>query len=81
MPKGNLGGNKRKKGKKGGGEARELAFKEDEQEYAQVTKMLGDGRFNCYCFDGVQRLGHIRGKLRHKVWINVVCYYLNNKIS
>ncbi|KAF6029345.1 eIF-1A [Bugula neritina] len=49
---------------------RELIFKEDGQEYAQVTKMLGNGHLEAMCFDGVKRLCHIRGKLRKKVWIN-----------
>jgi len=49
---------------------RELVFKEDGQEYAQVIKMLGNGRLEAMCFDGVKRLCHIRGKLRKKVWIN-----------
>ena len=33
----------------------------------QVTKMLGNGRLEAMCFDGVKRLCHIRGKLRKKV--------------
>ena len=33
-------------------------------------KMLGNGRLETMCFDGVRRLCHIRGKLRKKVWIN-----------
>ena len=37
---------------------------------SQVTKMLGNGRLEAMCFDGVKRLCHIRGKLRKKVWIN-----------
>jgi translation initiation factor 1A len=32
--------------------------------------MLGNGRLTAFCFDGKQRLCHIRGKLRKKVWIN-----------
>lgn len=32
--------------------------------------MLGNGRLEAYCFDGMNRLCHIRGKLRKKVWIN-----------
>ena len=36
-------------------------------EYAQVTKMLGNGRLEATCFDGTKRLCHIRGKLRKKV--------------
>ncbi|GAC75727.1 translation initiation factor 1A [Moesziomyces antarcticus T-34] len=39
-------------------------------EYAQVLKMLGNGRLEAQCFDGEKRLAHIRGKLRKKVWIN-----------
>jgi len=39
-------------------------------EYAQVIKMLGNGRLEAMCFDGEKRLAHIRGKLRKKVWIN-----------
>ena len=35
-----------------------------------MTKMLGNGRLEAMCFDGVKRLCHIRGKLRKKVWIN-----------
>ena len=36
----------------------------------QVVRMLGNGRCECYCFDGVTRLGHIRGKMRKKVWVS-----------
>ena len=32
--------------------------------------MLGNGRLEAMCFDGVKRLCHIRDKLRKKVWIN-----------
>lgn len=34
--------------------------------------MLGNGRLEAFCFDGVNRLCHIRGKLRKRVWIGVV---------
>lgn len=47
-------------------------------EYAQVTKMLGNGRLEAMCFDGVKRLCHIRGKLRKKVLLRSIdifnCY-------
>lgn len=36
-------------------------------EYAQVIKMLGNGRLEAMCFDNTKRLAHIRGKLRKKV--------------
>jgi len=39
-------------------------------EYAQVLKMLGNGRLEAYCMDGTKRLCHIRGKMRKKVWVN-----------
>lgn len=43
-------------------------------EYAQVIKMLGNGRLEAMCFDGVKRLCHIRGKLRKKVILYTVAY-------
>jgi|UniRef100_A0A6U0DXZ8 translation initiation factor 1A len=74
MPKGGAkgkGGKNRRRGKgDGGDEKRELIFKEDGQEYAQVLRMLGNGRLEAQCIDGVKRLCHIRGKMRKKVWVN-----------
>lgn len=52
-------------------EKRELEYKDDGQEYAQVTKMLGNGRVDVLCIDGVKRLGIIRGAMRNKIWINL----------
>ncbi|TNN34366.1 Eukaryotic translation initiation factor 1A, X-chromosomal [Liparis tanakae] len=61
------GGKNRRRGKnENESEKRELVFKEDGQEYAQVIKMLGNGRLEAMCFDGTKRLCHIRGKLRKK---------------
>ncbi|KAL2110507.1 hypothetical protein VUR80DRAFT_1109 [Thermomyces stellatus] len=72
MPKNKgKGGKNRRRGKnEADNEKRELVFKEEGQEYAQVVKMLGNGRLEASCMDGVKRLGNIRGKLRKKVWIN-----------
>ncbi|KAK7743650.1 Translation initiation factor 1A [Diatrype stigma] len=72
MPKNKgKGGKNRRRGKnEADNEKRELTFKEEGQEYAQVVKMLGNGRLEALCFDGEKRLAHIRGKLRKKVWIN-----------
>lgn len=72
MPKNKgKGGKNRRRGKnENETEKRELVFKEEGQEYAQVIKMLGNGRLDALCFDGIKRLCHIRGKLRKKVWIN-----------
>ncbi|CAD0027856.1 unnamed protein product [Aureobasidium pullulans] len=68
MPKNKgKGGKNRRRGKnENDNEKRELTFKEE----GQVVKMLGNGRLEAQCFDGEKRLGHIRGKLRKKVWIN-----------
>ena len=74
MPKNTKGkgGKNRRRGKHGGdleGKA-ELVIKEEGQEYAQVIRMLGNGRLEGHCFDGQTRLCHIRGKMRKKVWVN-----------
>ena len=70
MPKNTgKGGNKRKKGKKPVQENRELRFANESEEYAQITKILGDGRFQCKCSDGIERIAHVRGKMRKRVWL------------
>lgn len=71
MPKNKgKGGKNRKRGKnEAEDEKRELVFKEDGQEYAQVLRMLGNGRCEALCIDGTKRLCHIRGKMHKKVWI------------
>tara|TARA_B100000780_G_C20834315_1_gene331525 strand:- start:82 stop:471 length:390 start_codon:yes stop_codon:yes gene_type:complete len=68
MPKRKSKGHKRKSF---GTEKRELEYKDDGQEYAQVTRMLGNGRCDVQCFDGVKRLAHIRGTMRNKIWIRI----------
>lgn len=64
------GGNKTKKQKKTGTDEsdRPLVFKNilDLQEYGQVLKALGNGRFEVNCFDGKTRLAHARGSLKKK---------------
>ncbi|KAG4084684.1 nucleic acid-binding protein [Neocallimastix lanati (nom. inval.)] len=71
MPKNKgKGGKNRKKGKNENESVkRELVFKEEGQEYAIVTKMLGNGWVEAQCCDNVKRLAHIRGAFRKKVWI------------
>jgi len=72
MPKNKgKGGKNRRRGKnENEGAKRELILKDEGQEYAQVQKMLGNGRLEAMCFDGTKRLCHIRGKLRKRQWIN-----------
>ena len=47
----------------------ELILKEQGQEYAKVLALMGEGRVQAICADGVERICHIRGTLRKKVWI------------
>lgn len=67
------GGKKGKKGKKiktHDDVDRPLVFKEENQEYCQVVKLLGNSRVEGNCFDGKTRLCRIRGTLKKKkIWI------------
>jgi len=71
MPRGRggRGGMGKRKPKTTSGVKRELWYKEEGQEYAQVQSMLGNGKLRAYCFDGKVRLGSIRGKMRRRVYI------------
>ncbi|XP_061997053.1 eukaryotic translation initiation factor 1A-like [Rosa rugosa] len=71
MPKNKgKGGKNHKRGKnEADDEKRELLLKQEGQEYAQVIRMLGNGRLEAKCQDGVACLCHISGKLHKKVWI------------
>ena len=55
---------------------KELIFKDDCQEYGQILKMLGHGRCDILCIDGIQRLGVIRGNMRKKKWVKINDYVL-----
>ena len=68
---------KNKGGKKTKGKARksyytvEMSLKDlrkvDDQEYAHISDVHGDGRYGLICYDKVKRLGIMRGTLRRKV--------------
>lgn len=60
---------------------RELVFKEDMQEYALVSRMLGDCRVRIMCFDDIERLGIIRGKIRDMVSITQTSYQTNSYLQ
>ena len=64
------GGNKQKKQKKvsDNNDSRPLSLKDisQMQEYAQIVKAYGNGRFEANCFDGKTRLAHARGNLKKK---------------
>ena len=68
VKKGGKKGKKAKKVKDDNIIERELDFKnvEDNQEYAQVTKLLGNCRCTVFCIDGIERLAHIRGSMTKK---------------
>ncbi|KAL3068752.1 hypothetical protein niasHS_017318 [Heterodera schachtii] len=74
MPKSKVKeGKKRRRGKNENDiMKRELVKKDgDDQAYAQVEKILGNSQLTAFCFDGKNRLCHIRrGKLRKNGWIN-----------
>ena len=40
------------------------------QEYAFVKDILGNCRLRVICWDKKERIAHIRGKMRKRVWIN-----------
>lgn len=71
---------KNKGGKKTKGKSRktfrmkELGVKDlkkiDNQEYAHVISVLGDGRYDLICYDKKKRLGILRGSLRRTSRIN-----------
>lgn len=73
MPKNKgKGGKNRKKGKNDiVTNKRELLFAEDEQIYGLVTKKLGNCNLEVECSDDIKRIGHIRGSMRKKVWIDL----------
>ncbi|KAI6175576.1 Eukaryotic translation initiation factor 4C [Aphelenchoides bicaudatus] len=73
MPKNKgKGGKNRRRGKNENDYAkREMVRADgDEQAYAQVKALQGNGRLIAQCFDGKERLALIRGKMRKKVWVN-----------
>jgi translation initiation factor 1A len=67
-----IGGNKRRKGKKNATYSinkNDLVKKDEDQMYARVTALLGNGRLNALCDDGETRLCKIRGKMLKKDFI------------
>lgn len=71
MPKNKgAGGKKRRKGKSD--MPQEMVYKVDGQEYAQVTKSLGNAFMEVMCFTSegnISRRAHIRGTMRKRAWM------------
>lgn len=73
MPKNTgRGGKNRRRGKQEAVAKGDIQYKEEDEEYAQVIKLLGQGRVEAKCFDGKTRLCKIRGKMKRKIWIKAV---------
>lgn len=74
MVKNSIGGKNAKKISRSStqeNENRQLLYKEDEQCYGYVQKLLGDSRCSVLCDDNVERLCVIRGKMKKKIWIKL----------
>lgn len=52
-------------------EFREIKYKTNNQEYAQITKILGDGQVGLFCNDDVYRIGLLRGLMRRKLSVEI----------
>jgi len=46
-----------------------LPQKRDREMFAMAELMMGANHIRVKCFDGVSRLGRIKGKIKKKVWI------------
>lgn len=68
----NKGGKKYKRNKNVIQENKNTRFKDENesQEYALITKALGNCRFEVMCFDGKSRLATMCGKMRKRVFVN-----------
>ena len=68
----NKGGKKNKRNKNVIQENKNTRFKDENesQEYALITKALGNCRFEVMCFDGKSRLATMCGKMRKRVFVN-----------
>ena len=69
----NKTGGKNYKKSKHGGEEDNIVFieRQDDQQYGRVVRVLGNGNMLVYCNDGEERICHIRGAIRKRVWINL----------
>lgn len=66
-------GFKKKKKQSSNFRERELILKdvEEDQEYGQIKKVNGSGRYQVFCFDGQERLGISAGNIRKRYRIQV----------
>lgn len=48
---------------------RELCLKQEGEQYARVTKILGGNLCEVFCFDGETRVGKIRGNMMNRIFL------------
>ena len=65
------GGKNYKKSKHGDDDNIVFIEKQDDQQYGRVVRVLGNGNMLVYCNDDKERICHIRGAIRKRVWINL----------
>jgi translation initiation factor 1A len=66
------GGKNYKKSKHGGEDENALFVeRQEDQQYGRVVRVLGNGNMLVYCNDNKERICHIRGAIRKRVWINL----------
>jgi len=65
------GGKKHKRNKNDDIREKTLRLKEEGQEYAQITKCLGNCRFTVMCFDGKERMATMCGGMRKRRFVNM----------
>tara|TARA_B100000029_G_scaffold507088_1_gene591057 strand:- start:11107 stop:11568 length:462 start_codon:yes stop_codon:yes gene_type:complete len=65
------GGKKHKRNKNRDIETTTIRFKEDGQEYAQITKCKGNCRFDVKCSDGKDRAAILCGTMRKRKFVNL----------
>ena len=70
MPKNKIGGSKHKKAKNYV-QNTSIRYKENDEQYGKVVKILGNCRFNVLCSDGLERLSIMRGKFKKRKYINL----------
>ena len=74
MPRNTKGGKKSRRGANRPARVQKLKYAGDDEDYAKVLKALGDRRFSVICMSHPDRqdvVGHVRGKMRKKVWVKV----------
>lgn len=71
MSRQHKGSKKRNKRRQKSTRERDLIFADDNQQYAVVLKMLGNGRCSVKCANGVTAIGIIRGKMKFRAWVHL----------